>query len=194
METGSLIVPFLDPGTKPDDDTSLAIWRIWKSQASYAPHKRSIMVWWSRLIGQRSHLCNHGNRCPTSSPCVDYPWASHQNPLVYLAEPVRKWSDFLQCPLLNGVVVLKGLIFNNFQFGRMWGSCKYWFWICFSLGGHGSLEINDFGCFYIGDVVFLKELIFHNVHFWTVWWSWNDWFSLIFNLGGCGGVVRTDSG
>ena len=41
-------------------------------------------------------------------------------------------TDFFYFPF-EDVLVLKGLIFNNFHFGRMWCCWKHWFWRCFHL-------------------------------------------------------------
>ena len=40
---------------------------------------------------------------------------------------------------------LKGLIFNNIQFGRMWWFRKDWFEILFTLGGCCGIVWVDFG-------------------------------------------------
>ena len=66
---------------------------------------------------------------------------------------VLKELVVLPFPLWEGAVVLKGLIFNNYHFRRMWWSCK-----------------TDYGLFLLwesmeGEWGILKGLILNNFHF-----------------------------
>ena len=76
------------------------------------------------------------------------------------------WLLFFQSPLWKGVVVLKGTVLDNYHIGRMWWSWNHWFWIHFTLGGCGGLEMTDFRFFsFYKGFVDLKGLICDNFHF-----------------------------
>ena len=69
-------------------------------------------------------------------------------------------------------MILKELIFDSFEFGRVWWSSKKWFLIISTLGGCGGLEGTDFEQFPLWEgVVVLKELIFKSFYFVRMWWS-----------------------
>ena len=125
-------------------------------------------------------------------------------------------TDFEQFLLWEGLVVLKGLSFNSFYFGRVWWSWKNWFWTVYTFRGCGGHERTDFeqfllsegavlGCggvvalkelilnsFYFGRVwMVLKELILNSFYFRRVWWSWKNWFWTLSTFRGWGGLERT---
>ena len=62
-------------------------------------------------------------------------------------------TDFGLFPLWEGLVVLKGLAFNNFQMTKMLWSCKDRLLIIFTWGGCGSpVRTGVFYSFHIGSV------------------------------------------
>ena len=82
------------------------------------------------------------------------------------------------------VVDVKGLILDFFHFGRVWWSCRDWFWIISTLEGCGCPARTDFESFLLLDgfntlewtdfqefplwevVVVLKGLISKNIYSW----------------------------
>ena len=108
---------------------------------------------------------------------------------------VLKELIYEQFLLWEGMVVLKEMILNSFYFVRMrvWWSWKNWFWTVSTLWGCGGLERSDFEQFLLCEgVVVLKELIMNSFYFVMVWWSWKKWFLTVSTLWGCGGLERTD--
>ena len=98
---------------------------------------------------------------------------------------LKEQTFFLLFPLLEGVVVMKVLIFNNFHFRRMCWSWKDSFVSISTLGRCGGLERTTFltvftfrGCGNIG-----------RTDFWQVTGFW-----IISTLGGNGGFMRTEFG
>ena len=82
-------------------------------------------------------------------------------------------TGFGQFSLWEGFIILKGLIFYNFHFGRVW-----WF------------ERNYFGQVLLWDnMVLLKGLNFVAFYFGRMWWFVN---STILTVGGYGGLEMTD--
>ena len=65
---------------------------------------------------------------------------------------VLKGLEFCQFLLGESVVPLKGLIFSNFHFGRMWLTWKDSFFTVSIFGGCGSLVRTDFESFHFGRV------------------------------------------
>ena len=83
-------------------------------------------------------------------------------------------TDFGQLALWGRCGVLKGLIFNNFHFGRLFCVERDWFFTIYSLGG----------C----DI--LKGVILDNFYFERVW-SWQDSFWTVTTLEWCDGLQRS---
>ena len=100
-----------------------------------------------------------------------------------------KRTDFNNCHF-GGGVAFKGLMSDNFHFGRMWWYCNNWFWTISTLIGSVDIKRIALQWFLPWDnVVFLKRLIFNYFHFWKMCHSWKDWFCVHFTLGWCG-VMR----
>ena len=68
--------------------------------------------------------------------------------------------------LWKDMVILKGLILNNFQLRRVWWSWKDWFVTISTLKGFEDL----------------KGLIFNHCHLGNMQWSWKTWFLIISNF------------
>ena len=60
---------------------------------------------------------------------------------------VLERTDFSQFLLLEGVGILKELIFNSFYFGQVWWSWKDQVLTVSNFGGCGGLERTDFNGF-----------------------------------------------
>ena len=108
---------------------------------------------------------------------------------------------------------MKELIFNHFDFGRLWWSWKNW--VCYqfllweAVVVFKELILNSYllwDCvvvlkgtefatsFHFGSaVVVMKELILNSLLLREgEWWSWKNWFWTVSTLKGCGGLERTD--
>ena len=75
-----------------------------------------------------------------------------------------------------GVVVLKGLILDNFNFGMVWWCDRTVFNRFYS--GRVCSSFNNWICTKssLRGLVVMQRLIFNYFHFLMMRWSWKDWF------------------
>ena len=85
---------------------------------------------------------------------------------------VLKITEFLQFLCWEGVVVLKELIYNSFNFGRVWWLCRNSLLTVSTLGRCGGLERTDlFTVSTIGGCGGLVKTHFNSFYIGWVWWS-----------------------